>query len=190
MADELQQIGILPEAGGVAFMTLYSKTGVPINVTARAATSADALRDLMKTVVWAMGEYEMTVEKPAPPAAPVVPQPTITVTDETGVPVIDAVTGKPMTAPLPEGVRLYTVAQVFHDKTKSGKDVLKVITAEEPYNTKYGVSCFHPSPEFNGWKTWQEGEKFKYAPPAGAGHVLIRAPQGEGKYADVLEFRP
>jgi hypothetical protein len=59
----------LPEAGGIAFATIYSKTGVPINVTARAITPKDAIKSLMDSIVWAMGEYDMTVEKPLPPAA-------------------------------------------------------------------------------------------------------------------------
>ena len=65
MTDEKQ----LPEAGGIAFCTIYSKTGVPINVTARAFNTKDAIKDLMDSVVWAMGEYDMSVEKPLPPSA-------------------------------------------------------------------------------------------------------------------------
>ena len=65
MSDEKQ----LPEAGGIAFTTIYSKTGVPINVTARAFSTKDAIKELMDSIVWAMGEYEMSVEKPLPPAA-------------------------------------------------------------------------------------------------------------------------
>ena len=59
----------LPEAGGIAFLTIYSKTGVPINLTSRAFNPKDALKELMDAVIWAMGEYEMTVEKPMPPSA-------------------------------------------------------------------------------------------------------------------------
>lgn len=90
-----------------------------------------------------------------------------------------------------DGAKVFTVAQVFHDKTKNGKDVLKVVTVEAPYATKFGVSCFHPGPEFDGWKNWPIGGKdpVKYAPPAGATHVVIR-PAPEGGYPDVIEFRP
>ena len=66
----------LPEAGGIAFATIYSKTGVPINVTARATTPKEAIKNLMDSIVWAMEEYGMTVEKPLPPpaAAPIPPK--------------------------------------------------------------------------------------------------------------------
>lgn len=91
-----------------------------------------------------------------------------------------------------DGSKIYTVAQVFHDQTKNGKDVLKVVTVEPPFNTKFGVACFYPGDAFAGWKNWQIGGKdpIKYAPPAGAGHVVIQPPAGDNKYANVLEFRP
>jgi hypothetical protein len=60
----------LPEAGGVAFATIYSKSGVPISVTAHAATLKDAIRELLEAISWATKEYGMTVERPAQPTAP------------------------------------------------------------------------------------------------------------------------
>lgn len=92
-----------------------------------------------------------------------------------------------------DGSKMYTIAGVFHDKTSTGKDVLKVVTVEPPYNTKYGVSSFHPSAAFEGWKSWPVGTKesgpIKYAPPKGAGHVVIKpAVEGVSKYPDVLAF--
>jgi hypothetical protein len=59
----------LPEAGGVAFATIYSQSGLPINVTAHAATLKDAIRELVGAISWAMEEYGMTVERPMQPAA-------------------------------------------------------------------------------------------------------------------------
>jgi hypothetical protein len=108
--------------------------------------------------------------------------------DENGTPVVDP-DGKPVMANLPDGTRLYTVKFVFHDQTKSGKDVLKVVTEEKPYSTKYGVSCFHPPAAYSGWKSWAVGPDYKQPPVTGALQVVIRDPQGDSKYADVIEFR-
>jgi hypothetical protein len=120
-------------------------------------------------------------------------QPEVQQYDETGTPIVDA-EGKPVTAPLPQGVHLFTVAGLFHDKNKDGtKDILKVLTVEPPYNKGYGVSCFHPNgangAKVEGWKAWPVGKDSRYAPPAGFGHVLIRDPQGDSKYPDIVEFQ-
>jgi len=123
-----------------------------------------------------------------------IPQSTIPVTDETGVPVVDGNTGKPAMTTLPEGVALYTVAGLVHDKNKDGtKDLLKVFTVEAPYNKGYGVTCFHPHADLKGFTSWavtSKENKAMYAPPESCKHALIRAPKEEGKYPDVLEFRP
>lgn len=122
------------------------------------------------------------------------PQSTIPVTDETGIPVVDGNTGKPVTTNLPEGVHLFTVSGLVHDKNKDGtKDLLKVFTVEAPYNKGYGVTCFHAPPELKGFTSWavtSKENKAMYAPPENLKHVLIRDPKGEGKYPDVVEFRP
>lgn len=110
--------------------------------------------------------------------------------DATGLPVVDP-EGKPVMVNLPDGVHLFTVAGVFHDQNKDkDKDILKVVTVEKPYNSKYGVSCFHAPPEAEGWKAWPIGPDQKYAPPKGMGHVIIRDPQSGGKYAEIVEFKP
>jgi hypothetical protein len=104
---------------------------------------------------------------------------------ENGIPVIN-VEGEPVMIPAPAGVRTYNVKALFHDQTKNGKDVLKVVTNEEPYNTKYGVSCFHGGPE--GWKAWALGVENKYVPSKGFLKVDIQDPEGENKYANILRF--
>jgi len=114
------------------------------------------------------------------------PVPQVQEHDETGLPVVDA-EGQPVMQPAPGGTKEYTVKALFHDKTKSGKDVLKVVTEEAPYNTKYGASCWHGGPE--GWKSWAEGVENKYLPPKGFGHVLIRDPEKEGGYPEVGQFK-
>jgi hypothetical protein len=106
--------------------------------------------------------------------------------DETGAPVVDE-NHEPKMVDLPHDVHVFTVSQVFHDQTKGKMDVMKVVTVEKPYNTKYGVTCFHPPEQFEGWRSWTIGTRF--SPPVGAGHVVIRDPSGEAKWADVVEFR-
>lgn len=114
------------------------------------------------------------------------PIPAVQEIDASGLPVVDG-DGNPVMKEMPADTHLFTVKALFHDVTKSNKDVLKVVTVEEPYNTKYGVSCFHPAIE--GWKVWAIGPDNKHEPPAGYGHVVIQDAGGERKYADVIEFR-
>jgi hypothetical protein len=105
--------------------------------------------------------------------------------DEQGLPVVDP-DGNPILQPAPAGERNYNVAAFFHDKTKNGKDVLKVVTVEQPYNTKYGVSAFHGGPE--GWKNWALGVENKYAPTKGFLKVAIKDPDDFNKYPEILSF--
>jgi len=110
-------------------------------------------------------------------------------TDPTGLPVVDA-EGQPRMVDLPKGVAIYTVKEVFRDQNKDKtKDLLKVTTVEEaPFiSRKYGVTCFHPPAQYKDFKDWPIGTK--YAPRAGAMRVIIREPEAEGKYANILEFR-
>ena len=60
---EEPQVAPLPEAGGIAFMTLYTPHGAPINLTARSHTCQGALQELLNTVKWAMDEYKMTTTR-------------------------------------------------------------------------------------------------------------------------------
>ena len=106
--------------------------------------------------------------------------------DDHGLPMIDT-EGKPVMMNLPKGTNVYTVKALFRDKTKAGKAVMKVVTNEPPYNTKYGVTCFGGGPD--GWNTWTEGVENKFAPPKGYTKVVIRDPEGDSKYPDVIEFR-
>lgn len=120
------------------------------------------------------------------------PKTTIPVRDEQGLPVVDG-EQKPVFTELPPGVKLYTVQHLMHGKTKpneknpTGMDVVNVITIEAPYNTKYGVKCFHPT-GLDNWKTWVQDAP--QVPLPGFFHVLIRDPQGESKFPEVVEFRP
>lgn len=129
------------------------------------------------------------VGKPA--AMPPAETQKVQATTEDGTPVIDG-DQKPVMVPLPQGAHLFTVKEVYHDTNKDGdKHMLKVVINEQEYqysNKKYGISCFHPGPEFAGWMDWTVGNRF--APPIKAAKVLVRDPKPGGKYADVVEFRP
>lgn len=114
------------------------------------------------------------------------PKTTIPLVDGAGVQVVDS-SGMPAVVDLPQGTRLFTVKAFFHDKTKTGKDTLKVVTNEPPYDSKYGVNCFNGGPA--GWKQWPEGVENKYAPTDGFRQVIIRDPEGEGKYPQIVDFR-
>ena len=147
----------------------------------------------VSAVLKAVEETRAALKEQGGLSAKVLPkaQTDIPMRDENGTPVVDA-DHKPIMAALPEGVHMYTVAGLAHDKTKTGKDVLKVWTVEEPYNKGYGVSCFHPPQAVGNWKAWQltsKENKNKYAPPTGMETVLIRDPKQEGGYPDVVEFR-
>ena len=119
----------------------------------------------------------------------------IAMTDGAGLPIVDAQTMEPVMVDLPHDTHVFTIKEIWHDKTKgneknpNGVDVLRVTTVETyQYCGKYGMSCFHPNnPILDGWKTWEVG--VKYAPPKEITKVLVRDPKDGGKYADILEFR-
>jgi hypothetical protein len=163
---------------------------VKFQITSRYGSTTAKIVSTTEALVTAYSMLRAMFPKPAPPP---IPTATIPMTDETGVPVVDSQTGQAVQALLPAGVRLYTVAGVAHDQTKTGKDVMKVWTVEEPYGKGYGVSCFHPPAEFADWKKWalmSKDNKVHYMPPKGFEKVIIRDPQKEGGYPDVIEFRP
>lgn len=115
------------------------------------------------------------------------PKQKIQLTDELGTPVVNA-EGEPEMVDMPAGVAIYTVAHLFHDKTKNGKDTLKVCTVEPPYNKKYGVNAWGGGPD--GWIKWPVGVEHKYMPPKGFEKVIIRDPDEHSDYPNVEGFRP
>lgn len=154
-------------------------------VTARHGSTSENIVKLTEAAITAYSILRGLYPKP-------VPSNKTPLTDENGTPVVDAQTGAPVMTDLPAGVKVYRVAGLAHDKTTTGKEVLKVWTAEEPYNKGYGVSCFHPPAEIGNWKSWalmSKENKVRYPPPAGFELVLIRDPKEGSKYPDVIEFR-
>jgi hypothetical protein len=65
--DELN--GKIPEAGGIAFATLYLD-GLPINLTARAVNPYDAISGLALAIRLSAEALGTKTEKPQPPQAP------------------------------------------------------------------------------------------------------------------------
>jgi hypothetical protein len=61
--------GTIPEAGGIAFATLYYD-GLPINLTARAVNPYDAISGLALAIKLAGEALGIKTEKPQPPQAP------------------------------------------------------------------------------------------------------------------------
>jgi hypothetical protein len=61
--------GNIPEAGGIAFATLYLD-GLPINLTARATNPYDAISGLALAIRLSGKALHTTTEKPLPPQAP------------------------------------------------------------------------------------------------------------------------
>lgn len=59
----------LPEAGGICFCTVFMN-GIPLNVTARAATPFDAINSLHMSLKLAKRAFGLELEKPLPPQAP------------------------------------------------------------------------------------------------------------------------
>ena len=167
------------------FETEINGEAVKFQVTSRYGSTAEKIVKTTEAAITAYSMLRALYPKPVPSTkTPLV--------DETGTPVVDAQTGAPVMTDLPAGVKVYRVAGLAHDQTKNGKDVLKVWTTEEPYSKGYGVSCFHPPAEIGDWKKWalmSKENKTRYMPPAGFELVLIRDPQKEGGYPDVIEFR-
>ena len=174
----------LPEAGGIAFCTIYW-AGTQINLTSRSLSPYSALEALLTGMQLAQETLGIVLEAPPLPVA----QTQIQERDEAGLPVVDADL-KPVMINLPPNTGLYTVKGFYHGTDKTGaKHYLKVVVEEKPYNTKYGHICFHPP--FTEWKAWPVASDPPglFAPPDKCKHVIIRNPEKEGGYPEIVEFR-
>ena len=66
----------LPEAGGIAYCTMYSKTGIAVNITGRGVNPLRAIEGLIEAIVIAEKRWQLTADKNLPAAsAPAVPAP-------------------------------------------------------------------------------------------------------------------
>ena len=175
----------VPESptGAWIISKVYSAHGIAIDLKASGTTLRAAIDDLYAGIAYGIETYKWSTEAPKLPDAPAQK---VQLRDEAGLPVVNQ-EGEPEMVDLPPGVRMFNTKALFHDKSRDGsKDLLKVITVEEPYNTKYGVACFHGGPE--GWQSWPVGVENKYAPPKGFTKVAIRDPKEGEKYANVERF--
>lgn len=124
------------------------------------------------------------------PAAPA-PQPAkIQEHDENGTPVVTP-DGKPVMVDLPDGTRIFSIKEIFHDTNQDGtKHMLKVVLNEryDHGNGKYGINCFHADDVYPGWRNWQKGQRF--APSPDAAKVIVRDPEPGKKWANIVKFLP
>ena len=147
MTDENQTS--LPEAGGIAFMTLYSKTGAAVNLTARATGPKEALRELIEAVTWAMGEYSMSTDKPMPPAASEPKKdPIVRIAEEEGDPVAAATIQAQVSAVPPSRKGADVPYQTFD------ADIVEVLPQPDGKTTLafYGANDKYPRVKVSKWK--------------------------------------
>jgi len=110
--------------------------------------------------------------------------------DDSGLPVVDP-EGQPVMINLPPNTHLFTVKGFYRGQNKDKtKDFLKVVVEEKPYNSKYGLAVFHtPFKEWENWPIAAEGTPGLFTPDTKYGHVVIRDPEGDSKFPEILEFR-
>lgn len=187
MIDEREEMDtrgcLLPEAGGIAFTDLWSKTGAKISLTARATTPMEALDDLVAAVRYGMDVYQMT---PAPPQAmaqrtqPTAPEPTPQA-NGAPAPVVKSATQTPE-GPVggAEEIVTFTVEKIEAQMTPNGKPQFKVFGGAF---SKYGVTCWPETLagqfELDGIKT---GDSWA---PSG---LTARALRIDGKVKKVVGF--
>ena len=161
----------MPEAGAIAFMTVYLD-GQPVNITQRACNTYDALAAL-KIGLDLSKVLGVTLEKAIP---------------EAPHPVDEAFPNEPVYEDLAPKRHTFTVKALAHGKTQAGKSVIKVFIEEEyeHANKKYGMTAFGGGPD--GWEKWSENAQ--YSPPEGFGHVVVSDPKDGGKYANIDQFKP
>jgi hypothetical protein len=192
LADQEKKVSMqdywkgFPEAPATDTIKWVDMNGFDHFTTIRAWTPSSlkkAVDEFISRVV-AEGGKSISQLAPAPSAEPVMVQ----MRDENNTPIV-GVDQKPIMEKI-DGAKVYTIEGVAHDKTSGGKDVLKVFTVEQEsfISRKYGVTCFHAPVEYKDFKNWPVGSK--YGPKEGAMHVIIKAPEGDSKYANIVDFRP
>lgn len=161
--------------GAWVITDVWSKTGVRITVKSSGVDTITAIEDMYAGITHGIETHGWTTNTPDAPQAP-----------KSSVDMKVDEAGTTQSVSLPDGEKLYTVKELFHAKNRNGdKDLLKIVTVEAPYNTKYGVTAFDaPIP---GWKDWPLDTR--YAPPEGAKRVIIADPKGDSKYATVRDLR-
>jgi len=134
----------LPEAGGVAWANVYSRTGVKINLTARAEDTIAALDALFKTIEYAIKEKGCTAflnqqasKAPQPADSPAVIEAQLKPEMPQAKRVVaEAENGEQ--APAEEKVR-FQVEKIAAKMTDSGKNMFKIYGDRW---SKFGVTCW------------------------------------------------
>jgi len=71
VATPAEPAGPLPEAGGIAWVDLYTPKGAKISVTARSHGPKEAIAELVEAIIWAQGTYGLDTVRPgSPPVTP------------------------------------------------------------------------------------------------------------------------
>lgn len=74
----------LPEAGGVAYCTLYSSKGVALNITARGVNPVRAAESLIECIGIISPVYKLSPDRQLPPATPPTPPADVKIVMEAG----------------------------------------------------------------------------------------------------------
>jgi hypothetical protein len=149
------------------------------------------IKPLLKAIGEAQAEILVAGGKPAGQSVKPAPVATVQERGDDGLPVIDG-EGQPVLIALPANTHVFTVKGFYHGQNKDKtKDFLKVVVEEKPYSGKYGHPVFHPP--FAEWKTWpypaDGAAPGLFAADPKYGHVVIRDPEGDGKFPEIVEFR-
>lgn len=124
----------LPEAGGIAFATLYTQKGAAINVTARAHGPKEAIKELVDAIVWAMAEYSMTADRPGAVSAPAkTPDPAAKIAADAG--------NKPLAAAIQ--AQGEAVSPAPGGKPWLTMEISRIVIKAEPGDV-YTLECFAP----------------------------------------------
>lgn len=169
----------LPEAGGVAFMELFTQKGVKINLTARGFDAKGALDNLMDAVIYGMNKYKLSVSLTLPQA----PEYTPTINDSTSTTPVYQQVNKPQPVSSSSGTNSYKVSAVFHDTDSKGTHHIKVRCGKW---VKYGLYAYEQViPETVEFTSWDM--KIDYAPPPEMAIALV---DESGEKPRIRGFRP
>jgi hypothetical protein len=167
IGEELQQFekevdaAYFPEAGGVAFMTMYTPRGSTINVTARALDAKGAIDNLLEALKYGVEKYKLSATMPPLQNAPAAKGPAPV---QSVQPVIAQAVHQPAVAIPPGGIlNDYDVSSVFHDVDSKGGHHLKVRCGKW---VKFGLYAYEqvlPKDVKDDFVSWEIKQEF--APP-------------------------
>ncbi len=159
-SQEYPEAKDINEAGGVAWIDLFTPTGAKISLTERRSNGIQALDAIMEAITYASERYQITTNNPAKMivSPPNRTSPT-TQTTTTTPPTIQLNTG---------GTQVMKVTSLKHIQSKTKKH-MAVVTVEGLGEGVFAYeSVIPPSANFMGWTLFQE-----YSPPAGLEYAEV-----------------